>query len=280
MTLPFRESANKKILSIIDNPHRVYLLYGEAEIGKYLVSRYIAAQLLEDSKVEKSNYTHPNMFVISANIQNKPITISQIRELTERIWNTPSSKILQKIVIIQGIDNITISAANALLKILEDTPKDTTFILSAASLENVIPTIRSRSQLIFCSADKHLVAEYLQQQYNIDDQESSQLVEISNNKLTRAISNLDVNELEKTKYIKKSANHFLENNITNRFIIAKQISEKKLTDLFIEELIYATRQQSTILYDSLDSIETMVRGLDQIRNNVNARIVLENIALR
>ena len=53
-----------------------------------------------------------------------------------------------RVIIIDGADFLNPQAANALLKILEDPPKKTYFILIASHLGRVLPTIRSRSQIV------------------------------------------------------------------------------------------------------------------------------------
>lgn len=53
-----------------------------------------------------------------------------------------------KIVIIYGIERLNIAAANKLLKLIEEPPSRTLFLMTASSLDNILPTILSRSQVI------------------------------------------------------------------------------------------------------------------------------------
>lgn len=53
-----------------------------------------------------------------------------------------------KIVIIYGIERLNIAAANKLLKMIEEPPSKTLFFMSASALDNILPTILSRSQVI------------------------------------------------------------------------------------------------------------------------------------
>ena len=280
MTLPFVENTNKKLLSIIDNPNRVYLLYGEKDIGKYYASRYIASKLLDDENITNYDHVHPGQYVLSSSDGKKPISISEVRGLTDKIWHTTLSKTKQKVIIINGIDHITDSAANALLKNLEDIPKDTTIILTASNLDNVISTIQSRSQPIYCMTDKQNAIDHLAKNYNISQAKSKQYLDISHNKLYKAIRNLDLATHEESEYIGSIASQFLDGDITSRFIIAKQVNDKNLGGEFISELIYTTGKQSTILYDRLDFVEYVIQAVNQMRNNVNVRTILENLALR
>lgn len=280
MILPFANSTIQKIDVILQNPNRVYLLYGDKYIGKYFTSRYIASQLLQDEKITHYDYVHPALYCLSKDIDYKAISIADVRSLTESIWHTSYSGLLRKVIIIRNIDKITESAANALLKNLEDTPEKTTIILTADNLQGVMPTIRSRSQLIYCRPDKSKAIDYLSRFYNVDVKQAEQFMEIANDRLFRAIENLDEQTYQNSKYIHNITASFIEGSITERFNIAKQVHDKKLGQEFLTGLIYATSKQSTILYDRLDFVESIMRALEQTRNNVNVRIAIENLALR
>lgn len=49
-----------------------------------------------------------------------------------------------KVIVIHGIDNSSEEAQNKLLKTIEEPPKNVYFLVSASSLNNVLPTIKSR----------------------------------------------------------------------------------------------------------------------------------------
>lgn len=71
------------------------------------------------------------------------VTVGQIREL--RQWASESSvDSKQKIIIIENLENATDSASNALLKILEEPPVDTHFILISENIGRIPATILSR----------------------------------------------------------------------------------------------------------------------------------------
>lgn len=69
--------------------------------------------------------------------------VRPIREaLALRNWNG------RRVVIIDPADQLNPQSANAILKILEEPPPDTYFFLVSAHLTAVLPTIRSRCQLV------------------------------------------------------------------------------------------------------------------------------------
>lgn len=75
--------------------------------------------------------------------EKKSITIEDVRQVIEYITvSTHSNK--YKIVLIEDVDTLNISSANALLKILEEAPSYAVFVLTCTNKNRVIPTVLSR----------------------------------------------------------------------------------------------------------------------------------------
>lgn len=73
------------------------------------------------------------------------IKIDEIRELITRSSWTPSVA-QYRVVVIEDADRLTESAANALLKAIEEPGLRTVWLLCAPTLSDVLPTIRSRTR--------------------------------------------------------------------------------------------------------------------------------------
>jgi len=73
------------------------------------------------------------------------IKIDEVRELITRASWTPSVA-QYRVVIIEDADRLTESAANALLKAIEEPGLRTVWLLCAPTLTDVLPTIRSRTR--------------------------------------------------------------------------------------------------------------------------------------
>ncbi len=71
------------------------------------------------------------------------IKIDEVRELTSRASWAPSVA-NWRVVVIEDADRLTDSAANALLKVIEEPGLRTVWLLCAPTLTDVLPTIRSR----------------------------------------------------------------------------------------------------------------------------------------
>jgi DNA polymerase-3 subunit delta' len=85
--------------------------------------------------------THADVELIKT--QGLSIKIDEVRELISRASWAPSVA-NNRVVVIEDADRLTDSAANALLKVIEEPGLKTIWLLCAPTLTDVLPTIRSR----------------------------------------------------------------------------------------------------------------------------------------
>lgn len=90
---------------------------------------------------------HPDMITIGLEEKRKTLTISQIREIGRLISVRPNEA-ARRMVLIRDADLMNPQAQNALLKVLEEPPERTFFILTATGTARLLDTIRSRCRLI------------------------------------------------------------------------------------------------------------------------------------
>ena len=95
---------------------------------------------------------HPN--VMFFDVFNEKIGIDDVRQLEQKVWQT-SVFDKPKVAFINGVDLLSIAAQNALLKTLEEPPKNVFFVLSAENTSRVLVTIISRVQRL-----KHVKLQY------------------------------------------------------------------------------------------------------------------------
>jgi len=97
-----------------------------------------------------------------------------------------------KIMLIWGVDQMNESCANKLLKILEEPPSHTLFLLTATNLDFLLPTILSRTQLVrvprISSED---LQQYLEEKLQIGPQNAHSIVSLSDGNLITAKSLID-----------------------------------------------------------------------------------------
>lgn len=148
-----------------------YLFTGAKGIGKKELALHIAQSIFCEQPLE-DGFCHTcatcrrineNEFSDIQLIEPDGLTIKveQIRDLKSDL-SYSSMEYGKKVYIINGIDKMSVSAANSLLKFLEEPQANIYFFLLTDTIERVLPTIVSRVQTITC--DK-LSIVMLQKQY-------------------------------------------------------------------------------------------------------------------
>jgi len=76
-------------------------------------------------------------------VDGKDIGVEAVREMLDAATVYPTQA-KYRLFLLDGVDRLTVAAANALLKTLEEPPATTRFLLLAETPARVLPTIRSR----------------------------------------------------------------------------------------------------------------------------------------
>ncbi|KFZ29675.1 hypothetical protein IDAT_00790 [Pseudidiomarina atlantica] len=107
--------------------------------------------------------THPDYYQV-ASIDGKAISVDQIRELLTKLQQTPNQA-GAKVVWLHDAEKMSVTAANALLKTLEEPTQSTYFIVTPERSERLLPTLRSRMRLHrLPQPDAELLEQWLAQQ--------------------------------------------------------------------------------------------------------------------
>ena len=95
---------------------------------------------------------HPDVHFIEVTGDRKMISVDQIREIVAAATLRPYEG-RNKVFIIDPANALSVGGSNSLLKTLEEPASDTTFILLTRSPDLLLPTIRSRCQMIFVGGE-------------------------------------------------------------------------------------------------------------------------------
>ena len=183
------------------------LFLGPGGIGKGMVARALAGALncTEESsgacgrcpsclKIEKGQ--HPDFYIIGSsddknNGDTSAVKIEQIRQLQNRI-SLKAYEAKFKVVIIENAHNLTAESSNALLKVLEEPPPDTVFIIISSKASLLFKTIISRCQILRFSALPPAELEIiLKTDYGLTTQEAHFLAYFSEGRLGGALKHRD-----------------------------------------------------------------------------------------
>ena len=127
--------------------HPVWMLCGPRGIGKatlaYKIAKMVYGNVGDFFIIDLAHNLDPNGNPYPA---GKSISVKTVTSVIERMQLSAMSG-GWRVIIIDAVDELTTSASNALLKMLEEPPANVLFLLVVHKLANVLPTIRSRARV-------------------------------------------------------------------------------------------------------------------------------------
>ncbi|MBN2585128.1 AAA family ATPase [Patescibacteria group bacterium] len=126
-----------------------YLLVGPPHVGKGLLARIMAASWHNAIDIGKPNLdTIVFDEILSANSgEGEDNKWKKTVDDTVHLINLSPHRDY-RVLIVGDVDRLSVSAANALLKTLEEPPKHARIVITAQNINAVLPTVRSRAQII------------------------------------------------------------------------------------------------------------------------------------
>ena len=127
--------------------HPVWMLCGPRGIGKatlaYKIAHMVYGNVGDFFVVDLAHNLDER-----GNIKSdaKAISVHTVRAMIEKMQMSSMSG-NWRVVLIDAVDELTVAAENAILKLLEEPPQKTLFLLVTHQLSNVLPTVRSRARV-------------------------------------------------------------------------------------------------------------------------------------
>lgn len=277
---PLRPELAERLETAAKEPSHAYLLVGGEQSGVYSIALIFASAILGESiDVNEIDFAHTNLVVTSPLDGKQKVSIAQVQEIIASASQTGFLANKPKIYIIDRAEQLSREAATALLKTLEEPSPSVVFILTSDNVAAVLPTIRSRASVIAIpklSADE--LRDYLVAQYSVEEAKANKIVSLSAGRLEIALSLLDPERLEAYSTQQAQAQAFSDSALSEKFAIAKTVTEAKQTRQFLDMLYYAAAPESSILVAASNQ-EKILNAEQQLGNNINPRLVVENLAL-
>ncbi|MEG0257343.1 MAG: DNA polymerase III subunit delta' C-terminal domain-containing protein [Christensenella sp.] len=107
---------------------------------------------------------HADLFVVEA--AKNTVKIDDVRDIPAAVSKKPYEGGYQAVVIAQA-DTMTVQAQNALLKVIEEPPAYTVFMLGAQNIKNILPTILSRCIILKTSFSREKTEKLLHEEQNL-----------------------------------------------------------------------------------------------------------------
>ena len=115
--------------------------------------------------------------LLDSSAANIPINLA--REVKKNL-SRMGTKGLTRVVVFYQMEKMRASSADALLKLIEEPPKNTVIILTAARPGALLPTIQSRSQKVRLERPpEQMTVDYLQSAYNLSETQAKLVTRIS-----------------------------------------------------------------------------------------------------
>jgi len=190
--VPGQQRAIAFLAGAVARPHHAYVLAGPEGSGKSLAARAFAAALLcrrggcgdcRDCRLALRDQ-HPNEFVVEP--EGRDIHVDTVRE---EIWQ-PAFRTApepgRKIFVIREADRLSLAAADTLLKVLEEPPADSVFLLLSARAHELPETVWSRCHVVtFTALPESFVVEQLRSE-GVDEMRAQLAARLTGGNLGRA----------------------------------------------------------------------------------------------
>jgi len=268
---PWNQELWQQLTIELDRANHALLFIGDQGLGKRALAFSFAHYLMCDNHSQSETLfmagSHPDFHVlmpehlIQDDLQGsyanryiethsgkpkKGITIDQVRKLTKQLTTYPHiSK--TRIILIDGADTMNNSAANGLLKNLEEPPGNTLFVLVTDEVSKLPKTVRSRCSLVnFRAPETESARAWLEMQKVLPDDQVDAHLAMANNHPLRALQLYQDGYIESLKAVFTDVNN-LWSNRTDSVQVAKhwqslgalssvEILQKLTTDLLRSSL--------------------------------------------
>jgi len=284
-----------------------YIFSGPPGVGKMTAALWFVAgvlcrepgpepcsRCLQCRRVANGNYPYLKKIYPEKNT----IRINQIRAIGDFLKYKVETSVY-RFIIIDEADTMTPEAANSLLRILEEPPVQTTFILLADNLNKLFPTIISRCQIVnFSTLSRENMTEILNDR-GLDKRDIAAVLPVAHGSIGRAIELVEDETLKENRQKIISFLGGLPVPVSNILEFTQEWGKVDISlyldiilSCFRDLLVLDANRDLQVLNPELESLQSkfsrdgLYRSIESIMEaqqaagqNANQQLVLENLFL-
>ena len=181
-------------------------------------------------------------------------------------------------VFVDGAESLTLQAANAFLKVLEEPLPQVSFVLCTHELSTLLPTIRSRCQLLLFDLPSFSQLKHLFSQS--PELKSEDMVSCMNSRRLMALYLEGRSPALLDMFI--TLDDFLKKSLFERLLYIQRLSEDKSSVIsLITFWIQAYLENNSVANTkNLHMVEKMFEKLKKLKYNLNLRLQFESLVLQ
>lgn len=250
---------------------------------------------------------YPDLTVVESEEKSSVLHVDQVRELSHILALAPYQS-QYRIAVLCNFEKANQSAANALLKTLEEPPPKAILIVTAPSSDHLLPTVVSRCELLRLRQVPVLdIEDYLKTSWQVEPKQAALLAQLSSGCPGQAITLLQNPQIlaQRTTWLdehlrllagtrvyrfefvdknyKKDKNYIIEMiqvwlSFWRDVFLAAGESSAPLVNQDKEEEIrqLAARYKTDVSHQVVSSL---IRSLELLDRNINLRLMLGNLML-
>lgn len=208
--------------------------------------------------IKCKGFIHPDVEFVKKSGTLKSFSVDTIRQVRESAYVLPNEA-KYKIYVLNGADDMSQGAQNALLKILEEPPKGVAFILGVRTASSLLSTIRSRVTVFSLYDDLFLC----------DD---AQVMDLTKKMLDAVLS------LKEFDVIKCSSILIRNKQLFKNVMLAMEIELREAyIDICVNEKIVTKWGRNLTVSQIVDMIDCINESIKLLEKNVNQTLTVTNL---